>query len=164
LEGNKKEGIFLLIPRSGIQSAEKHKEVHMSKLSEIAQEMHELGERIEKDNKEIQELLDRACANRKRTPNEKYKIPLLETLVEAGGSLKPQDVGDRVKIKLRDVLTDHDRTMDPSGTRQRWDDGMRYARLELVIDGLMEGTEHGIWTISKKGIELISKIRAIKSC
>lgn len=87
------------------------------------------------------------------TPQQSYFLPILQTLVEMGGSGRTRDVVDRVGQLMEGDLTDHDRETTPSSsTEPRWRANARWARDKLVKAGWMEPTkEIGLWEISDSG-------------
>lgn len=129
----------------------------LRQLRDIDSQIEELLERkreLQQRTRDLERAAGRISSPRKhpdRTANREFVLPILKALIEAGGSLKPAEVGDRVKFALRHRLTGHDFTIDPSGTRPRWDDGMRYCRKELVESGLLDDKERGVWNITEIG-------------
>lgn len=94
---------------------------------------------------------------RKRAPKgsilseSEYEVPLLQTLIELGGSAPASDVISGLAPKLAGKLTALDIDALPSG-RVRWHNRAQFARLNLVRSGDMEAdAPRGIWTISQHG-------------
>jgi hypothetical protein len=68
-----------------------------------------------------------------RTPQEAFRIPILEALVELGGRGTVQAVLDRVEQKMANALNEFDRAPLPSAPRTpRWRNAARWCRLLLV--------------------------------
>jgi len=88
-----------------------------------------------------------------RTPEEAFRIPILETLIELGGSGRTQEVLDRVESKMNDVLNSYDKEPLPSDPRTaRWRNTARWCRNTLVREGLMKSDSPvGVWEISERG-------------
>jgi restriction system protein len=88
-----------------------------------------------------------------RTPEEAFRIPILESLVELGGKASVREVLDLVGQKMKDVLTSYDQAELPStpGTI-RWRNTAQWCRLTLVREGLLKpDSPQGIWEISDAG-------------
>ena len=88
-----------------------------------------------------------------RTPQELFKIPLLLTLVEVGGSGSPSQVEELVLPKLKPILTDHEYTLLESfGNKPRWTHRLAWTRYDLVQDGLLSpDSPRGVWEITETG-------------
>lgn len=88
-----------------------------------------------------------------RTPEDAFRRPILETLMELGGSAPIGDVLDKVELKLKDVLNSYDREPLPSDPRSvRWRNTAQWCRNTLVREGLMKSdSPYGIWEISDAG-------------
>lgn len=82
---------------------------------------------------------------------EEYEIPLLEALMDAGGSAASRDVVEAVGRKLAGRLTDIDREPLKSGGI-RWENRIQFVRLKMIERGWMEkGVPRGTWAISDEG-------------
>lgn len=94
-----------------------------------------------------------------RTPEAAYYQPILEALKQLGGSAPMNDVLDRVEKAMKGSLKSVDYqplASDPATTR--WRNGAQWARLTLVQQGFMKSdSPRGIWEISEKGSEFVSK-------
>ncbi len=88
-----------------------------------------------------------------RTPEDAFRLPILEALVELGGSAHSQEVLDRLEKKITRVLNEYDYQPLPSNPRSsRWRNTAQWCRNTLVREGLMKGdSPHGIWEISDQG-------------
>ena len=84
-------------------------------------------------------------------PEAEYEIPMLEALVDLGGSAPSRDVVGLVGKKLGGRLTELDRSALASGG-VRWENRLQFVRLRLINQGLMvKKTGRGIWAISEAG-------------
>ncbi len=93
-----------------------------------------------------------------RTPNEKFIIPILESLIELGGKAEMSKVLDRVYEKMKNILTKHDHDLLPSGNSIRWKNTAQWTRFQLIQKGLLlKDSPYGIWEITKEGIEYYNK-------
>lgn len=95
------------------------------------------------------------------TPQDLYTIPLLESLVELGGSARSGDVLDRVYLKMKDILIPADFEMLKSGKQVRWRNRTAWERNNLVnVKGYMrKDSPTGIWEISDEGREYLKKVK-----
>jgi hypothetical protein len=93
-----------------------------------------------------------------RTPEEAFRRPILETLVELGGSAPIGEVLERVGIKMKSVLNQYDREPLPLDPRSvRWKNTAQWCRNTLVREGLMKNdSHHGVWEISDAGRKWLS--------
>ena len=84
-------------------------------------------------------------------PGTEYEVPILEALVEAGGSAPTAEVIKSVGHRLRDRLTELDRQHLQSGGL-RWRSRIQFVRLRMVERGLMvKGSPPGTWAITEEG-------------
>jgi hypothetical protein len=93
-----------------------------------------------------------------RTPEDAYRRPLLEALVELGGSGKTSVVVDLVGRKVQELLNDYDRQPLHSNPKELvWRNNVQWCRNTLANkDGLMRSdSPHGLWEISEAGREAL---------
>lgn len=88
-----------------------------------------------------------------RTPEEAYYQPILQVLLEMGGSGKVVHVLDRVGMKMKGKLKPCDYEPLSSGPdNPRWRNAAQWARNSMVNEGLLKNdSPRGIWEISEKG-------------
>jgi restriction system protein len=88
-----------------------------------------------------------------RTPEEAFRLPILEALVELGGSAGITEVLDMVGPKMQGTLNKYDRQAMSSDPKQiRWRNTAQWCRHTLVREGLLErDSPRGVWEISSKG-------------
>lgn len=88
-----------------------------------------------------------------RTPDAEYVRPILESLVELGGSARIGDVLDRVYRKMRPILNEHDLAPLPSDQdTPRWRNAAQWVRYGLAQQGLIRSdSPRGTWEISDEG-------------
>lgn len=81
----------------------------------------------------------------------RYFGPLLNALRGLGGSAKADEAVDRVAedLKLSDDLLNE---VLPSGG-SRFRNQVAWARFYLVREGLLDSSKHGVWSLTKKGLE-----------
>lgn len=96
-----------------------------------------------------------------RTPEVAFRRPILEVLVELGGSGSIQDVLDRVGERLDGQLRPIDFEPLPSTPDTlRWRNTAQWSRNELVRTGLMEPVRtRGVWEISAAGRAWLERSR-----
>jgi restriction system protein len=88
-----------------------------------------------------------------KTPEAEFALPILEALVELGGSADIKETLARVHEKLRDRLRPVDHERLPSNPDQvRWYNTAQWCRHTLVKQGLMLPVRRvGVWEISDAG-------------
>jgi len=88
-----------------------------------------------------------------RTPEDAFRRPILESLIELGGRAQIGEVLDRVGQRMEHLLNEYDRESLPSNPRfVRWRNTAQWCRNTLVREGLMRNdSPHGVWEISEKG-------------
>jgi hypothetical protein len=88
-----------------------------------------------------------------KTPQQVFRRPILESLVEIGGSGDAAIVLERVYNKLKYQLNEQDHTtLPPENDTPRWINTARWARNTLRSEGLMRAdTPRGTWEITEKG-------------
>lgn len=85
-------------------------------------------------------------------PQAAYEKPVLESLIEFGGSAPSSVVIDRVGEKLEAQFTDIDRDKTSGTSVIRWRNRTQFARHALVEKGQMRrDSPHGVWEISQAG-------------
>jgi len=81
-----------------------------------------------------------------------YTLPILESLIEMGGSGKMSDVLEKVLQKMRDKLTTKDYEKLPTGIGVRWKNKAQWERQRLKTEGyLKKDSPRGIWEITDEG-------------
>lgn len=86
-------------------------------------------------------------------PQAEYELPLLESLVELGGSGPASEVIELVGAKLDGQLAAADRSTLASGDA-RWRNRVQFVRIGLVKEGLISReSPRGIWEITGSGRE-----------
>lgn len=88
-----------------------------------------------------------------RTPENAFRIPILESLVELGGRAPMGLVLEKVKDKMERVLNEYDYfPLQSNPSSQRWKNTAQWCRNSLVREGLLkDDSPWGIWEISEKG-------------
>lgn len=93
-----------------------------------------------------------------RTPEPAFRRPLLEVLVDAGGSLPTSEALDRVGEHMGDHLNDVDRQTLPSDPRQvRWRNTAQWSRNILADEGYIDRSVRGVWRITDAGREWLAR-------
>lgn len=88
-----------------------------------------------------------------RTREEFYYRPILQALIEKGGSARMPEVIDRVGEIMKGVLkpVDYD-PLSSNPDTPRWRNTAQWARWSMVQDGLLKaGSPRGIWEITDLG-------------
>jgi restriction system protein len=106
----------------------------------------------------VQEIVSKRFFGRRAsgeiTPHLDYCRPLLEVLVEIGGTAKTKEALDRLGEKMKGILKPKDYECHESKGKQiRWRNAAQWARNHMVNeDGRMKkGSPNGIWEISDSG-------------
>jgi len=85
-----------------------------------------------------------------------YYIPILEALVELGGSGKVREVLDIIHRKMKDRFSPLDLEPVPSGKDIRWESTVKWARNWLREQGYISSdSPWGVWEITDKGREYL---------
>jgi len=89
-----------------------------------------------------------------------YRQPILQTLVEMGGSGSAGEVLDRVFARVKTLLSPADLEGNPSQpTQARWRNTAQWCKLGLVRDGLLKRkSPHGIWETTERGRDFIRRV------
>lgn len=96
------------------------------------------------------------ASSREILPEEEYELPLLQSLIEAGGACSTKDAIVAVGRKLSNKLTPLDMAPLKSGAI-RWENRVQFARLNLVRRNLMDAdAPWGTWRISEQGRKLVA--------
>lgn len=96
-------------------------------------------------------------------PRAEYTRPILEALIEMGGSGRMRDVLDRVLVKIKDRLRPKDWVKVPSGSSIRWKNRAQWERNRLKSEGyLKKDSPRGIWEITDEGRKLYKKLKQRK--
>jgi len=96
-----------------------------------------------------------------RTPQEKFRVPILEVLVAKGGSAPVDDVLEGLYQRMKNILNQYDRTPLASDKRNspRWRNTAQWERYVMVREGLLaRSSPRGIWEITQKGRNWLEKI------
>jgi hypothetical protein len=92
------------------------------------------------------------------TPTDAYWVPILESLVELGGSGVVSEILRKVEQKMRHILTAADREKNPGSTQIRWENRAEWQRFNMVKAGLLGATSpRGRWEITADGREWLTK-------
>lgn len=79
----------------------------------------------------------------------RYFGPLLDALRALGGSGTPDEVVERIALDLK-IPDDVQNELLPSG-EQRFRNQIRWARMHLVREGLIDSSERGVWSLTERG-------------
>jgi hypothetical protein len=91
-----------------------------------------------------------------------YAIPILESLIEMGGSGKVQKIFEKVFEKVKNKLQEADFENVQSGKVVRWKNQAAWERQRLKQEGLLkENSPAGIWEISEKGREYVKSVKKV---
>jgi hypothetical protein len=129
-----------------------------AKVSDLGAEWMKLEELRDKASVEVQQIVSKRFFGKSKkgqiTPHLDYCRPLLEVLVEIGGSGKTKHVLDLLGEKMKPILKPKDYEPHESDSGQiRWRNSAQWARNTMVNeDGRMKkNSPRGVWEISDKG-------------
>ncbi|HOQ33582.1 MAG TPA: winged helix-turn-helix domain-containing protein [Candidatus Hydrogenedens sp.] len=89
-----------------------------------------------------------------KTPQEKYVIPILESLIELDGEAKVKDVLNRVHNKMKGILNEYDYEKLPKTKQIRWENTAMWAKNKMKKEGLLSDDHRKrMWKITDKGKE-----------
>lgn len=80
----------------------------------------------------------------------RYFGPVLRALDELGGSGRPDEVRDHVADLLKISEAEQSETL-PSGTQNRFDNQVAWARFYLAKAGYVDSSRRGVWSLTEKG-------------
>jgi len=105
--------------------------------------------RTERRGRKVAERLKQGL----RTPEDAFRVPILESLVELGGSASVTDVLDKLEARMRNQLNAYDRSPLPSDpTQTRWRKTAQWARHAMVKEGLLSpDSPRRVWEITQAG-------------
>lgn len=94
-----------------------------------------------------------------RIPEDKFRLPILETLHEMGGFGQIKDVLSRVYEKMKENLNEYDlKTLPSSSETPRWFNTAQWCRAQMVKEGLLRSNSpYGVWEIDDAGLEELKK-------
>jgi hypothetical protein len=86
-----------------------------------------------------------------RTIATRYRIPILQALIELGGREKSSIVLDRVSQQMKDIFVPVDLEKISTGGL-RWRNAAQWERVKMVEEGLLcNDSPRGTWEITEKG-------------
>ncbi len=88
-----------------------------------------------------------------KTPDRAFVFPIVDALMEFGGTAPRMKVVERVYEKMKHILNVYDLSPMPYNKYvPRWKDTLHWVRLNLLARGILErGTEKGIWSLTEYG-------------
>lgn len=127
-----------------------------NKIKELQNEWNELF--VDENFKIKKNIKGKKLKKGLRTPDEKYIIPILESLIELGGKGEMSIVLDKVHEKMKNILNKYDYEYLQSGNSIRWINTAQWCRFHLKQKNLLSSdSPFGIWEITKEGIEYYNK-------
>ena len=94
----------------------------------------------------------------KVTPTSEFRIPLLEALVEMGGSGGTSNLYNRIEAKMKNRLMPGDYEKLSDGT-VRWKNSAWWERCKLKDEGLLRSDSPRVWEISDEGRAYLEKAK-----
>jgi chemotaxis response regulator CheB len=111
-----------------------------------------LGQKPKPELKSIAELLgQKKPRSAKKLPQKEFRQPLLDTLIELGGTAHVSEIKSAMEKKIAALLSAADYEKVSTG-EVRWWNAACWERSNMVRDGLIaESSERGVWELTKKG-------------
>ena len=156
--------------KEAITKAEKATEFR-SRVSELLGEWYEqleTSERLPENDPEGGKKISRRDLGKLkkglRTRHDEFYRPILQALVELGGSAKMRNVLDRVAELMKNKLKPVDHEPLPSDPEAiRWRNTAQWARYILVKNKLLKSdSPHGIWEITPEGSTWLNRLTRAK--
>jgi hypothetical protein len=90
-----------------------------------------------------------------KTPQRDFRLPLMEILLELGGSAELNDIRKKLLPAMKPKLTEDD--FEPvSNGDERWWNATCWERSELVKEGLFRNdSPRGVWELSAEGLQMV---------
>lgn len=132
----------------------------MEELQSLMKQVHELQDRFNKLIPASEAGMDtiHKLPPGVKTNLKQYRLPILQVLVEMGGSALVDQVLVRVQEVMSDRLNDIDYQLLPSRKEVRWRNTAKWERWSMVQDGLLnKDAPYGTWEITEKGREMLNK-------
>src|SRR5437868_407086 len=80
------------------------------------------------------------------------EIPLLQVLLQNGGSAKPKEVYPKVTSFFPELTADEqEQRLESSPSTRKWWNLIQWVRQHLVETGEIDGTTRGVWRITDVG-------------
>ncbi len=96
-----------------------------------------------------------------KTPLRAYEKPILQALVQLGGSGTPNSVLSLVEEQMKALLRPIDLEPTSPGRDLRWRNTAKWARHKLKEKGLIKSdSPRGIWDISEEGREYLKQVES----
>ena len=96
-----------------------------------------------------------------------YFQPLIDALIDLGGSGRPSEVKELIAIKLN--ISEEEQSEQISSGQSRYGNKVDWARLYLAKVGYIDSSARGVWTITENGrytkltnedaVQIVQKIR-----
>jgi restriction endonuclease Mrr len=105
--------------------------------------------RRRKRSRKATERLERGL----RTREDAFRVPILQALVQLGGSAPVTEVMNKVSDLMKNQLNEYDRSSLPSTPASpRWRNTAQWARNAMVREGLLASdSPRGTWEITEEG-------------
>lgn len=145
-------------------------EAFAGNVDKLVEEWNTISDQQEAEPEPVRAIVSKIFSGRASkgtiTTHEEFFIPLLQALVNLGGSAKTKDAIDEVGRLMDGKLKPKDFDFLKSGTDTiRWRNKVMWARNSLVNQlGLMTSdSAFGVWAISDKGREYLNRLSAQRS-
>ena len=111
---------------------------------------------IEEPKHATKAIKTRSRAIGELTPNSEFWKPILNILIEKGGSASRPDVHELLKKRLQDKLKPGDKELNNDGT-VKWEKQVDFQRFAMTKQGLLrEESPWGTWEITEIGRQWVN--------
>jgi hypothetical protein len=87
----------------------------------------------------------------KKLPQKQFRLPLMQTVLELGGSAEVSDIRRIMEKKMAPLLSEADYAPVPTGD-PRWWNAICWERADLIREGLFaDYSPRGVWELTGKG-------------
>jgi hypothetical protein len=122
-----------------------------------------LGKQPILDKKSKRRRLPHLSPGRK-TPQQAYRIPILQALKEMGGRGRPRDVLLRIEEKMKPSFNELDLGLLHDGHTHRWKNAAGWERQNMIKTGLLSpDMPVGIWEITEEGRNYLKEYQEKKA-
>lgn len=139
-------------------------ETFAGNVDKLVEEWNSISDQQESEAEPVRAIVSKIFPNKARkgtiTSHEEFYIPLLQALVNLGGSAKTKKVIDEVGRLMEGKLKPKDFDFLKSGTDTiRWRNKVMWARNSLVnqLGYMKDDSAFGVWAISDKGRKYLSE-------
>src|SRR4051812_48214997 len=104
-------------------------------------------------NSQLSSCAPEECDMPLPTQNE-IRMPLLDVIDRLGGYATPQQIYPKVAEYFPQITPQElEETLPSSPQTNRWWNRVQWTRQALIAEGLIDGSQRGLWKITQKGLD-----------